>query len=443
MTSAFFFSAICRYWYLLITGLMVGAFASVAVGSVLPKTYDATAQILLSAPKVADPTVSSVYVRDRMPTYAEFIKSEPVLANARGLMGTEESTAFLASHIDARVEVSTVLITITASWSGPQGAADLANAVARSYAEVAPRLDNREDPILRADIVEAAVAPTSDADLSLMALLMIGCTAGLAAGLLAALLSRIHGPYARTVEDIGEAADAEVLAVVAVPLGRRAHSADRPSSRRSSPKRRGAVDSFAALYSGAGLGGQGANPRLVVVVSTVDGAHAATVAWGVAATSAASGQRCLLMAVDAAARTVLESQAGSMPAAKPGNAPQLLTSEAFNTAEGGVTTVDAVSMLLHSTAGSKDVVVIAAPPLDADANTRAFVQIAGETLLTTPLRGSRLEALRTASRLIRQAGASILGVVATTPNASNPHAAVPVEVEVELESEPVRIGARS
>ena len=97
-------------------------------------------------------------------------------------------------------------------------------------------------------------------------------------------------------------------------------------------------------------------------------------------------------------------------------------------------------MLLNSLAGSKDLVVIAAPPLDADANTRAFVQIAGETLLVTPLRGSRRETLRTASRLIRQAGASILGVVATTPNVSSPHAAAPVEAE--LESEPVRIGAR-
>ena len=441
MTSAFFFSAIRRYWYLLIAGLIIGAFVSVAIGSVLPKTYDATAQILLSAPKVADPTVSSLYVRDRMPTYAEFIKSESVLANAGVLMGTEESTAFLASHIDARVEVSTVLISITASWSDPQGAADLANAVARSYAEVAPRLDNREDPILRADSVEAAVAPNADAGLSLIALMMIGSTAGLAAGLLAALLSRIYGPYARTIGDIGEAADAEVLAVVAVPLGRAAHSADSPSTRHSSPKKRGsAASSFATLYSGAGLGGQGASPRLVVVVSTVDGAHAATVAGGLAATAAASGQRCILMAVDAAARTALEGQTGSMPAARLGNVPLLLTSEAFNAAEGGVTTVDGVNMLLNSLAGSKDVVVIAAPPLDADANTRAFVQIAGETLLVTPLRGSRRETLRTASRLIRQAGASILGVVATTPNVSSPHAAAPVEAE--LESEPVRIGAR-
>lgn len=441
MTSAFFYSAIRRYWYLVVTGLMIGAFASVAVGSVLPKTYDATAQILLSAPKVSDPTVSSLYVRDRMPTYAEFIKSESVLAHARGLMGTDESTAFLASHIDARVEVSTVLITITASWADPQGAADLANTVARSYAEVAPRLDNREDPILRADIVEAAEAPTTDAGLSLGALMLIGSTAGFAAGLLAALTSRIYGPYARTVEDIGEAADAEVLAVVAVPLGRGAHSAYSPSSRHSSPKKRGgSVDSFATLYSKAGLGGPGGGPRLVVVVSTVDGAHAATVAWGLAATCAASGQRCLLIAVDGAARMVLESQAGSMSAAKVGNVPQLLTSEAFNTAEGGVTTVDGVNMLLHSAAGSKDVVVIAAPPLDADANTRAFVQVAGETLLSTPLRGSRCKTLRTASRLIRHAGASILGVVATTPNTSNPQAEVPVEVE--LKSEPLQIGGR-
>lgn len=440
MTLALFFSAIRRYWYLLITGLVVGAFASVAVGSVLPKTYDATAQILLSAPKVANPTESSLYVRDRMPTYAEFIKSEAVLAHARGLMGTEKSTAFLANHIDARVEVSTVLISITASWSDPQGAADLANAVARSYGEMAPRLDNSQDPILRADIVEAAAAPDTDAGLSLVALLLIGCTAGLAAGLLAALLLRTYGPYARTVEDLSEASGAEVLAVVAVPPGRGAHSADSPSSRHSSSKMRGgAVGSFATLYSRVGLGGHGASPRIIVVVSTVDGAHAATVAWGVAATSAASGQRCLLMAVDADGWTALESQSGSMPAAKLGKVPQLLTSEAFNTAEGGVTTVDNVNMVLHSAAGSKDVVVIAAPPLDADANTRAFVQIAGETLLATPLRGSRVETLRTASRLIRQAGASILGVVATTPETSNSHATVPVE----LETEPVRVGARS
>ncbi|MBT2535309.1 hypothetical protein [Arthrobacter sp. ISL-69] len=441
MTSAFFFSAIRRYWYLLIAGLMIGAFASVAVGSVVPKTYDATAQILLSAPKVTDPTDSSLYVRDRMPTYAEFIESESVLANARSLMGTDESTAFLASHIDARVEVSTVLITITASWSDPQGAADLANAVARSYAEVAPRLDNRDDPILRSDTVEAAVAPNADAGLSPMALMTIGSTAGLTAGLIAALLWRIYGPYARTIEDIGESADAEVLAVVSVPLGRGAHSADSPASRHSSPRKRGrAGGSFAALYSGAGLAGQGAGPRLVVVVSTVDGAHAATVGWGLAATSAASGQRCLLVAVDAAARTALESHAGWTPAAKPGNVPQLLTSDAFNTAEGGVTTVDGVNMLLRSAAGSKDLVVIAAPPLDADANTRAFVQIAGQTLLATPLRGSRRETLRTAAQLIGQAGASILGVVATIPDVSGPQAALPAEVG--LESEPERIGAR-
>lgn len=438
MTSAFFFSAIRRYWYVIITGLVVGALASVAVGSVLPKTYDATAQILLSAPKVADPTESSLYVRDRMPTYAEFIKSESVLANARGLIGAEQSTAFLAKRIDARVEVSTVLISITASWSNPQGAADLANAVARSYGEIAPRLDNSTDPILRSDIVEAAVAPDSDAGLSLVALLLVGGIAGLTAGLLGALLIRTCRPYARTVEDLSEASDAEVLAVVAVPPGRGADSTDRPSSRHSSSKRSGGdVGSFATLYSRSGLGGQGASPRIIVVISTVDGAHAATVAWGVAATSAASGQRCLLLAVDGGGRAVLERHAGSTPATKLGGVPQLLTSEAFNTFEGGVTTVDSVNMVLRSAAGSKDVVVIAAPPLDADANTRAFVQSAGEILLATPLRGTRMRTLRTASLLIRQAGASILGVVATTPGTSNS------QVRVEAETETVRIGAQS
>lgn len=441
MTSAFFFSALRRYWYLLIVGLVVGALASVAVNSVLPKTYTSTAKILLSAPRVADPAASSLYVRDRMPTYVEFIKSESVLANARDLLGTGQSTTFLANRIDARVEVSTVLISITARWGNPQGAADLANAVARSYGEIAPRLDRSDDPILRADIVEAAAVPNSAAGLSLAALLLIGGTAGLTAGLLAALLLRMYRPYARTAEDLSEASDAEVLAVVEVPPGRGADLGNRRASRHSSPKRRGGsgdIASFAALYSRSGLGRQGTSPRIVVVISTVDGAHAATVAWGLAATSAASGQRCLLMAVDGPGWTVMESQAESTPAAMVGKVPQLITPEAFTTAEGGVVTVDSVNMVLRSAAGTKDVVVIAAPPLDSDPNALAFVQTAGETLLATPLRGTRIRTLRTASRLIRQAGAAILGVVATTPGSTSNSQATD-----EVETESVRIGAQS
>jgi polysaccharide biosynthesis transport protein len=429
VTSAFFFSALRRYWYVLITGLLVGLCAAAASNSFLPKTYEASAQILLSAPKVADPAVSGVYVRERMPTYAQLIEAEAVLANARSLLGAEESTTFLSSHIKARVEVSTVLITITASWKDPQGAADLANAVARSYAQVAPRLDNVEDPILRVDGVEEAVAPSDPAGLSLVSLLLIGSVAGATVGLIAALLVRIFGRYAVGTEDMRDAADAEVLAVVVAPP---AHGPNAAYSSFSPKKPSAGVDSFTTLYSRAGLAGQGPSPRLVVIVSTINGAHAGAVAWGMAATSAASGQRCLLIGADSDSRITLEVLFDESMELKNSCVPQLLTAEELIPAEGGVLTVDNTTELLRTAAASADVVVIAAPPLEVCANSRTFVQIAGEALIATPLRRSRIDRLRTSARLLHQAGASILGLVATVPTARHPKTSFTADRKQEL-----------
>lgn len=437
MTLGFLFSAVRRYWYVVMGGVMIGALASIFLGSSMPKKYEASSLVLLSAPKVGNPTDSSVYVRERMATYAELIESEPVLEYARALMGTDASTAFLADNLAPRVEVSTVLITIRASWASPGGAADLANAVARSYAEVAPNVDNKDDPYLRVNIIETATAPTRDAGLSVTALFLIGSVFGLATGLIAAILLRHYRPYARTVGDISDAANAEVIALVELPRGAEAPG-DR-SARRSSQRRRGDIRaSFDDVYFHAAFAGDGPHPQIVVVVSTVDGAHAAEVAWGLAVTSVASGQRCLLVAVDEAARNVLDSH-GAVPLQSRGieGRPQLIGTAAFAASEGGIVSVRDAKTVLHSVGYPGDLIVIAAPPPETDTNTRAFAKVAGSALIATPLSGSRTALVRRAVLGVRNTGTSVIGVVATMPGEPARHALMPEHME------PASTGVRS
>lgn len=425
MTLNYFLAAIRRYWYMLVIGAVAGAGGAMLIGSVAPKTYNATAQIILSAPKVPDPTASNAYVRDRMPTYAQFIEAEPVLANARGLLGTDKSTAFLADHIDARVEVSTVLITITGSWDTAQGAADLANAVAVSYAQVAPRLDNVDDPLLRSDIVQPAVAPSGQAGMSPMSLLVVGATGGLTAGLLAAILLRIFWPYARTVEDISAACDAQVLGAVGIPFD--------PESSISSTHSSDNAASFPLVFSRAGLGVNSADgPRIVLVVSTAGGAHAAAVVWGLAATAAASGRHCLLISADSASHLELETQLGLLSTAEAACPPRLLMLDELGVPEHGVLLPDRVRKTIHNSANSQDLVLIAAPSLEADPNAHAFARIAHQTLLVTPLHHSRLKRVQAYARLLEQAHASALGLVVTEPNRGLSKRPLPVGNGAEL-----------
>ena len=311
MTIEFLFSSLRRYWWVMVASSILGGIAALAGSALLPKSYEASAQLILTAPKITDPNEASIFVRERMPTYVALIESKPVLDNARQSLGLDETTDLVSTRVSARVDAATVLIMLTAQAANPDDAAALANGVARSYAEVAPRLENKDNPVLQADIVEAAVAPDRASGPPARATVLTGAVAGLTVGLLACLLWGVYTPYARDTQDIARATGTDIIAVLPPSSSGEASALSRPrpraGARRADGGRLGGRNNpYAHLYSRLGLGSLANRPHVLVVVPTAAGTTSASVAAGLAATCLASGQRCVVVAPTAANAEAIE-----------------------------------------------------------------------------------------------------------------------------------------
>jgi non-specific protein-tyrosine kinase len=438
MTIGFLFSSLRRYWWVIVAGSLLGGIGAVAMSAVLPKSYEASAQMLLSAPKIADPNDGSVFVTDRMPTYVALIESKPVLDNARQSLGLNETTNLVSTRVSAKVEAATVLITLTAQAANPEGAAELANAVARSYADVAPRLENQGNPLLQVDIIEGALSPERPTGLPTKSLALVGAVAGLTVGLLASLLWSTYGPYARDTEDIARAAGTGVVAVLPPPSRDKGSGRPRSRPRIASQLGRGGRlgarhDSYASLYSRLGLGCVDNGPRILVVIPTAAVPTSAFVAAGLAATCLASGQHCVVVAPTAdITQTILQNQSLSQSSLIPAENLRLLTPERLQTSEGGVLTFRSLEAALLKISEGAEVIIVAAQPIDVDANTRTFLKLSGDVVLAIPFGRPRMRILRQAAESIRQSGGSIEAVVATSAHKPDYPTANPAELEPEL-----------
>jgi succinoglycan biosynthesis transport protein ExoP len=184
MTTAAFLRSLRLYWYVAFVGLLLGGFCGLVVHSVLPKKYEASSLLLLSAPSIANPSDGSTYIQNRMPTYAALITSRPVLDSAWRSLGTDEVASRSRDTVSANVEASTALIALSAQAPDPTSAADLANAVSRSYVALAPHLDNVSRPVLHVDIVEGAEPPLAPSGPSAPIAVLMGDILGLTAGVL-------------------------------------------------------------------------------------------------------------------------------------------------------------------------------------------------------------------------------------------------------------------
>ncbi len=189
MTLNRLLGALRRYWYVVAAGALLGALAAGLLVRLMPATYEASSTVLLSAPKTASPVDGSTYLDNRMPTYAELIRSPPVLDEAARILGTSADRDILAERTTAFVPDATSLLVLTARGADPRSAADLSNAVTKAFVELAPGLDNPARPLLQVEVLEEAEPPKAEAGFSPVLLLGVGLVLGTTAGLLVALVA--------------------------------------------------------------------------------------------------------------------------------------------------------------------------------------------------------------------------------------------------------------
>lgn len=282
-----------------ISALAVTVLAA-AVGATFLVTpmYDATAQVFVSvrsASTTSDLVQGSSFTQKQVKSYTDLVRTPRVLAPVVERLDLNVPVSDLATTITATNPLDTVLITITASSTDPDAAADIANAVSDSLAEQVTELEqpqNGPSPVQISTVTEAT-APTSPSSPSLKVNGAIGLLLGLAAGIGLALLREALDTRVRDEDDIAAVTSSSVLATVGYDVS----APDRPLVVQTDPQSHRA-ESFRRLRTNLQFLDLGDRPKTIVVTSSLPGEGKSTTSVNLALSLADAGGRVLLIDAD-------------------------------------------------------------------------------------------------------------------------------------------------
>jgi tyrosine-protein kinase len=209
-------SFMTRWWAFMALAVGAGALAAYVYGSRVTPTYEANARVLIEA---SPGTQAATPVAELLPTYAEIVRSTPVLGFALRATQSHGSVDELRENVRGESAQDTRLIKIRADDSDRTRAIALANALAaglKRYVSVtrAPRTpgaDARRQP--RVQVVDRATSAVRVRPLSPL-LLEFGAFAGLFGALAFALVVEARTAKVTDEDDLMEFGRLPVLGSV-------------------------------------------------------------------------------------------------------------------------------------------------------------------------------------------------------------------------------------
>jgi len=181
-------------WLIVVLATILGAIGGTTVALTTPKTYVATATVLLRwigpDSDLAEPT-NMRYVTSRTHTYSLLFERAAVLQDAIDRSGLDLTVGELRNRVDAESPPDSQVIRIQASSDNPVEAAMLANAAAEAVAAEVSREEVNgpfEPGNIDAVVAVEAVPPKTAATPRVAMLVAVGTTIGLLVGVIAALV---------------------------------------------------------------------------------------------------------------------------------------------------------------------------------------------------------------------------------------------------------------
>lgn len=316
MTLHDYIGALKKHWVVIVVLTVLGAGAGFGYSQFVPDQYRAQASVIV-VPERGDDTSQlvqgSTYVQNLVQTYAVLATLPAVLTPVIDELGLEEDPVRLARRVDVTSPLNTVIIQIGVTDASAEGARETADEIAAQLAVAVDDLsptgaDNR--PAVRIETIAPAQKPKAPFAPNTRMNTALGAGAGLAVGVVFALLRRRFGSRLSTPADIADVTDEPVLGeVLQVPYGRSLPAAIR--SRPDGP----VAESVRHLAASLTFLDSGDPHRVVLVTSPTPAEGAPSLSLGLALTLAELGHRVLFVEADlrrstAAGYTQLDGKVG-------------------------------------------------------------------------------------------------------------------------------------
>jgi capsular polysaccharide biosynthesis protein len=281
-------AAVRRWWALVALFTGMGGLLGYAYASEVRPSYEAETTMVVDVRGGREGGLQAAGAH--VPTYAELVRTAPILEATITRLGLTLSPAELAPDVRGESDGETRLLTIRARHAEPELAVALADTLAgelrrfvRAEGVPGPTVEGTVTPDVRLRIVERAepsrVRPRSRLTME------FGALAGLFGALAVAVLLELRGRRVRDERDLGRAG---FTVVGSVEGGVRARNGLARSERRPAPPTGGSYDLLAARLSARG---NGAAPRSLLVLGTRPGDGSATVALNLGLALADAGRR--------------------------------------------------------------------------------------------------------------------------------------------------------
>ena len=424
--------ALRRRWKFALVVFMLGIVGAGVLTTTMSPSYQSQARVYVTATSTAtlDAYNLSVYSAQRVASYADLAKDPALLQRVIKRVGLDMTPDELAPNVSAAAVPSTVILQVTVTNGDPQTARELARAEANEIVKLVSVLEAPGTEIKGKEVPSPIIARLAgDASFDANPVspklginLTVGALLGLLVGIAGAVLREMFDSSIKSPEDLAEATDAAVMAVV--PYDSSVPKHPLISDREGSNER---VEAFRVLRTNLQFVDLDSERQMLVITSALPDEGKTVTATNLAITLAQTGRRVLILDCDfrkpRVARLLgLENSVGLLTILV-GRAPlaecvqQHSSGVDFlgtgpippNPAE--VLETQAMRDLLGTIRDMYDVVIIDAPPMLPVADPAILAPMADGVLLVTRHGKTSKDFVRQTVERLDAVGSRVFGVV--------------------------------
>jgi receptor protein-tyrosine kinase len=454
-----------RFWLIAIT-MLITTLAAVAYIVAAPKTYEASASLLVTPVSDSSPILTNLPLihstadptRD-VETASLLVTNTNTAARAKTELHSSDTPSELLGKVKAEPVAQSNFVSVTASAHSPEDARDLANAFAKAavdnqtnklHTQIATELQTLSSTLTPADASQLrtlAAAPTPDLRVETTAQLPTGPSSpkkklSIAGGLIAGLVLGITGAFAAQTLDPRLRRESQLRRLYSLPILARVPEETRRrrgplSPRTMSPVGAEAYRTLRSTLTSEHEDGKGAT---ILVTGSSPGEGKSTTAINLAASLALTGKQVILIEADL--RRPSLGAVFNVPASERGGVVSVLieqkrlqgalvTTPTFGDNlkllladhEGGwiaeLFSIPAAGKMLDEAKALADYVIIDSPPLNAVVDSMPLARQADDVLIVVRLGKSDLKKIEQLGELLAENGAAPVGfAVIGTPRPS-------------------------